>query len=43
MTHNHRAIARYQKMGFVIEGLHRDALLVDGRYVDEFTMAKLLD
>jgi RimJ/RimL family protein N-acetyltransferase len=43
MTHNHRAVALYQKLGFVIEGLHRDALLVDGRYVDEFTMAKLLD
>lgn len=43
MTHNHRAIALYQKMGFVIEGLHRDALYVDGQYVDEYTIAKLLE
>ena len=43
MTHNHRAVALYQKMGFVIEGLHKATMWVDGQYVDEFTMAKLLD
>jgi RimJ/RimL family protein N-acetyltransferase len=42
MTHNLPGIALYQKMGFVIEGTARDALLVDGNYVDLFTMSKLL-
>lgn len=42
MAHNERAIALYKKMGFLIEGLHRHALVVDGEYVDEYAMAKLL-
>lgn len=43
MVHNHAALALYQKMGFKIEGTKRDSLLVDGAYVDEYYMAKLLD
>jgi RimJ/RimL family protein N-acetyltransferase len=43
MTNNQRAIALYQKIGFVVEGRHLHAALVNGRYVDEYTMAKLLD
>lgn len=43
MAHNHRAIALYSKMGFRFEGTKRDSLLVDGQYVDEYYMAKLLD
>lgn len=43
MTHNERAIALYKKMGFTIEGLHKHTLRVDGVYVDEYTMAKLLE
>jgi RimJ/RimL family protein N-acetyltransferase len=42
MTHNHLGIALYKKMGFTIEGIARDALLVDGNYVDLYTMSKLL-
>lgn len=43
MVHNQRALALYQKLGFVIEGRLRDALKVDGTYIDEFTMCKLLE
>lgn len=42
MTHNTRAIGLYQKMGFTIEGTRRHSLLVDGEYVDEYCMAKLI-
>lgn len=42
MVHNERAIALYKKMGFVTEGTKRHSLLVDGIYVDEYYMAKLL-
>ena len=42
MRHNARALALYQKMGFEIEGTKRDSLQVEGVYVDEICMAKLL-
>lgn len=42
MCHNERAVHLYQKMGFKIEGVKRDSLQVDERYVDEYYMAKLL-
>ena len=42
MTHNLAAVALYRKMGFEIEGTARDTLLVDGQYVDEYLMAKLI-
>lgn len=42
MTHNERAIRLYTKMGFQIEGTKKDSLLVNGAYVDEYYMAKLL-
>lgn len=42
LAHNHRAIALYSKVGFRFEGTKRDSLLVDGLYVDEYYMAKLL-
>jgi RimJ/RimL family protein N-acetyltransferase len=42
MVHNERAIRLHRKMGFEIEGRRRDALVVDGEYVDEYAMAKLL-
>lgn len=42
MAHNTRAVALYQRMGFVIEGRARECLRVDGRFVDELTMAILL-
>ncbi|MDF2627651.1 MAG: family N-acetyltransferase [Symbiobacteriaceae bacterium] len=42
MAHNARAIALYEKMGFVAEGLARHSLCVDGKWVDEVDMGKLL-
>lgn len=42
MTHNRAGLALYLKRDFVVEGLLRNSLEVDGRYVDEYSMAKLL-
>jgi RimJ/RimL family protein N-acetyltransferase len=42
MTHNIAGIALYKKMGFEIEGTKRDSLLINGEYVDEYYMSKLL-
>ncbi len=43
MSHNERAIHLYQKMGFKIEGTKKDSLWVNGRYVDEYYLARILD
>ena len=43
MTNNVAGIALYKKRGFEIEGTRRHAYVVDGQYVDEYHMAKLLD
>lgn len=43
VVHNEVAIRLYKKRGFKIEGLKEKSLLVDGRYVDEYYMAKILD
>jgi RimJ/RimL family protein N-acetyltransferase len=40
---NHRAVALYHRLGYRVEGLHRCAVRVDGRWVDDYTMAKLLE
>ena len=42
MAHNDRALGLYRKMGYEVEGTKRDSLLVNGSYVDEYYMAKLL-
>lgn len=42
MTHNHRAINLYEKFGFEREGIKLDSLLVEGKYVNELYMAKLI-
>ncbi|WP_223069263.1 GNAT family N-acetyltransferase [Paenibacillus caui] len=42
MAHNERAVALYKKAGFEIEGLKKHSIKVDGAYVDEYYMAKLL-
>lgn len=42
MTHNTKGIELYKKQGFMNEGTRRDALLLNGHYIDEFYMAKLL-
>ena len=36
---NARAIALYEKVGFVREGVARDAVFVDGEYRDAINMA----
>ena len=42
MAHNDRAVRLYRKMGYEVEGGRRDSLLVNGSYVDEYYMGKLL-
>ncbi|GLV55519.1 N-acetyltransferase [Dictyobacter sp. S3.2.2.5] len=42
MIHNKAAVALYQKRGFVIEGTMRQTMLIEGNYIDEYMMAKLL-
>ncbi|MFC4713528.1 GNAT family N-acetyltransferase [Planococcus dechangensis] len=42
IAENTSAVALYQNMGFEIEGVKRDSLLVNDGYVDEYYMAKLL-
>lgn len=39
---NTAAIGLYKKSGFGIEGIKKNAMLVNGKYVDEYIMAKLL-
>lgn len=43
MVHNQIGLALYHKAGFVVEGLRRNSLKVDGVYVHEYSMVKLLD
>ncbi|MDG4658063.1 GNAT family N-acetyltransferase [Ectobacillus antri] len=42
MKHNEAAISLYKKVGFGVEGLRKQSLLINGQYVDEYSMAKLL-
>lgn len=42
MCNNIMAKHLYEKNGFVIEGIKKNSMFVDGEYVDEFYMAKLL-
>jgi len=42
MCHNAQAVHLYKKMGFQIERIKQDSLLVNGAYVDGFYMAKIL-
>jgi hypothetical protein len=43
LAHNSTAIKLYQRCGFHIEGRRREALLVNGRFVDELYAGLLLD
>jgi len=43
MAHNRSAVLPYEKSGFVVQGTRRDSMLVEGNYVDEYYMARLLD
>ena len=42
MAHNKAAIRLYEKMGFMDEGRQLDSLCVNGRFVDELSMGKVL-
>lgn len=42
MTHNEGAIRLYEKMGFKKEGFKEKSLIVDGKYVDEYYMGKII-
>ncbi|HDR3886749.1 TPA: GNAT family N-acetyltransferase [Bacillus cereus] len=42
MAHNTRAQALYKKAGFEQEGVKKASLIIDGKDVDEYYMAKLL-
>jgi RimJ/RimL family protein N-acetyltransferase len=42
VTSNAPAIALYRRSGFTIEGTLRDSVWVNGRYLDQYMMAKLI-
>jgi len=42
VTRNEAGLALYKKRGFEVEGTKRDSLLINGEYLDEYYMAKLL-
>jgi len=42
MVNNKAGQALYKKMGFKVEGVKEDSLLVNGRYIDDIYMAKLI-
>lgn len=41
-TTNTRALSLYDRIGFEREGLKRHSQRVDGKYVDEYLMSKLI-
>jgi len=41
-TENKAGIALYRKMGFQIEGTKRESYMINGGFVDEYLMSKLL-
>jgi len=41
MCCNERGRHLYEKNGFVVEGIKKNAMIVDGAYTDEYYMAKL--
>jgi len=42
MAENLPALILYKKKGFIIEGVRRNMFYINGRYIDEYIMAKLL-
>ena len=42
MVDNSAGVALYKKNGFEIEGVKKDSLFVNGKYEDEYYMAKLV-
>ncbi|WP_185929416.1 GNAT family N-acetyltransferase [Paenibacillus popilliae] len=41
MTHNDNGIKLYKKMGFEVEGVKKNSIIIDDRFVDEYYMAKI--
>jgi ribosomal protein S18 acetylase RimI-like enzyme len=39
---NEQALGLYKKMGFEMEGIRKDALVIEGKYVNEMYMGKIL-
>lgn len=42
IVENHAGVSLYKKCGFEIEGTKRNSVMLNGRYVDEYYMAKLI-
>lgn len=42
MVNNRAGVALYEKRGFIIEGIKKNSLKVEGEYIDEYYMARLL-
>ena len=42
MTHNKAAVKLYQKMGFKIEGIKEKSIFANGRFIDEYYMARIV-
>ena len=42
MAHNQRAIAFYEKCGFIKEGVRRNSIKIDRQFIDELFMARLI-
>jgi len=42
MKHNERAISLYKKMGYKVEGVREKSVVIDGDYIDEYYMAKII-
>lgn len=43
ISSNNVAKHLYEKNGFEVEGIKKNAMIIDGKYVDEFYMAKLFN
>lgn len=43
MAHNEPAVKLYTAMGFEIEGTKKHSLILNGAYIDEYYMAKILE
>lgn len=43
MEHNRPAMYLYEKCGFQVEGMRKKSLYVDGEFINEFYMGKVLD
>lgn len=42
ICHNTQAVRLYEKKGFFIEGIRKKSLFVNGKYIDEYYMGKIL-